>query len=236
MLLYILKKIPIAVWLTPILVVLIAATTILFYAHTKAQEIGTEAGVLQGKLVGTAIGSLKGSTIGYTKGTESGKNKGLSAIDVNAKISGIMKSTPKLEVLVAKVRLKNLNEIGKEYKSLSVMEGKAYFTVDLKEAEFYFSKEENKLSIVLPNPKMELDLKHSSSQKLAEVQKFSWNISKEEAFQAYFNSIKNIEKKVEEKVANYNILMEKAKESAEKQMKYLVTTFDTKRNVEISFK
>ena len=171
---------------------------------------------------GTAIGSAKGITEGTQKGREDGAQEGLKAEDTIAEIKGAMEDMGKLEVLVAGVTLKNINRIGTAYTGLFLINGDAVFTVDMAAAEINRSQDGAELSIKVPRPELNVYLDMDSTQKLAEVQKFSLTVDAQDGLTAYLNSMTQTVKKVKDTMANYDSLCLEAENSANAQIRQLV--------------
>ncbi len=220
-----------------VLVLLVLAAAVAVYITMHASVIGEGVGEINGKIVGTAIGSARGITQGIESGAEDGENKGLSAEDTIADVKGTMEAIGKLEVFAADVTLKNINEIGKVYKSLYVISGDAVFTVDLNNAEISCSNDGTDVYIRIPSPEMELYLDQSSTRKLAETQKFSLTVSAKDGLKAHLHSMAQIKENAEKSVSNYEALMTIAKRSAETQVKQLTTALCGKsQSVCVEFK
>ncbi len=202
--------------------VLLIATVFTGYVHHRADEIGNAIGQTNGKIVGTAIGSARGVTVGAKEGKEAGERAGLSAEDTTVDIKGSMEALGKLEVLVAGVSLKNINKIGESYTGLYLINGDAVFSVDLAEASF--SQDGKDVYITIPEPDLEVYLDQNSTQKLAELQKFSLTVSAKDGLVNYLNSMTQTAEKVKETIVNYDSLFADAKESAKKQVQQLVGT------------
>lgn len=177
-----------------------------------------------GRLVGLAIGSAKGVTVGTQEGKKAGEEAGLSAEDTNVDIKGSMEAIGKLEVLVAGVSLKNINEIGDTYKGLYIINGDAVFSVNMSDAEISFSQDGKDVYITIPEPELEIYLDQNSTEKLAETQKFSMTVSAKDGLVAYLNSMTQTVEKVKETMVNYDSLFSDAKESSKKQVAQLATT------------
>ncbi|MCD8330053.1 MAG: DUF4230 domain-containing protein [Lachnospiraceae bacterium] len=184
------------------------------YTHHQAGTLGQAVGNPSGKVVGTAVGSARGITDGVSQGAAAGEAAGLSAEDTTADIQETMESLGTLEVLIAGVTLKNVNQIGEAYEGLYVIDGDAVFTVDLGQAEIRGSDDGSDIYITIPEPTLEVYLDQSSTRKLAEIQNFSLTVTAEDGLTAYLNSMTNTVEKVKESMTNYDSLMENAEVSA----------------------
>jgi hypothetical protein len=171
-----------------------------------------------------AVGSAKGITEGIKAGKEAGEADGLSAEDTEATIKGTMESVGKLEVLVAGVTLNHMEKVGKDYENLSIVNADAVFTVDLSEAEISYSSNGQDIYITIDEPALDLYVDLNSSKTLFETQKSSNSVSVKDGINAYLNSIKQTASKVKENMANYDTLMDTAKESAKEQVQLLAST------------
>ena len=205
-------------------VLLFSGAVAAFYIHGKAKGIGNRIGEFNGTVVGTAIGSLRGINTGVSEGAAAGAEAGLSAEDTKADIKGTMENIGNLEVLVAGVTLKNINQIGDTYKGLYVINGDAVFTVDLNKAELSYSDDQKQVYIHIPTPEIEIYLDQGSTKKLAEVQKFSFTVNAEDGLNAYLNSINQTVNSVRDNLGNYDSLVKKAEEAAINQVKMLAET------------
>lgn len=203
----------------------------------NASSMGSSFGDGLGKAVGKAAGSLEGVTEGREAGIEAGQDAGLSAEDTEADIATRLKEVANLEVLVASVKLNDFHSIGKDkdYAALYLLKGDAIFSVDLSDMDV--SLKGNELKIVLPQPKVNLIIDESQTEKVAEYQKHFFSGSAAAGMEAYLNTMKKLTEEPEKAIANYDFLMESARESAEKQVRQLASSVSIqKRNVSISFR
>jgi hypothetical protein len=207
-----------------ILIFLLIVTGLLVYTNSIAEQKGNNIGETKGQIVGVAVGSVKGITEGIEAGKEAGEADGLSAEDTKADIKGTMESVGKLEVLVAGVTLKNMNQIGETYKNLSIVNADAVFTVDLGAAEISYSSSGQDIYISIDEPELDLYVDLNSSETLLEVQKFSRTVSAEDGINDYLNSIKQTVSKVKETMTNYDTLMATAESTAKEQVHQLAST------------
>ncbi len=225
--------------LSSIIIILILAIMVclLIYIHHNAAEIGNNVGTATGKIVGNAIGSFDGVTEGVPQGIADGEAAGLSAVDTTADIKGTMKRIGKLEVLIAGVTLENINQIGEAYKGLYLIDGDAVFTVNLNDAEISYGSDGGDIYIWIPEPELTLYLDVSNTQKLAEIQNFSWTVSAEDGLTEYLNSMSNIVENSEDAIKNYDSLMDTAKSAAETRIEQLATTVcGSAQTVHVQFK
>lgn len=200
---------------------LLIVTVCIGFVHGRAEKIGNAVGQTNGKIVGTAIGSARGVTVGAKEGNDAGEQAGLSAEDTKVDIKGSVEALGKLEVLVAGVRLKNINKIGDNYTGLYLINGDAVFSVDLAEAEVRLSQDGKEVYITIPEPDLEVYLDQNSTKKLTEIQKFSFTVSAKDGLVNYLNSMTQTIEKVKETMANYDSIFVDAKESAQKQVQLL---------------
>lgn len=230
------KNLVILIGILLVLILLGTALTIRSM-QSRAKSIGNEIGKFNGQMVGVAVGSARGIIEGISRGQEDGSKEGLSAKDTNTDIQGTMNQVGKLEVLVAGVRLKNMNMIGSKYKSIYLVSGDAVFSVDLTKARIKLDEGEKNVYIEIPEPAIELFINQNSMEKLAESQKISWNVSAEEGFTGYLNSMKNTVEKVKESLVGYESLMTSAKEAAQDQIQKLLSIYiQESQSIQISFK
>lgn len=216
-------------------ILLVGALVFAICIRVKADSIGNVLGETTGSSVGKVIGSFEALT-DYREAYAEGKEEGLSAVDTTAEVTNKVQELNKLEVLVAGVKLRDEHSVGdEEYVALYLLKGDAVFTVDFSDAEI--TKEEDVLLITIPEPEMELIIDQSKLEKVAEYQKFLWSGSAEEGFDAYLASMAKVTEETKESLANYDTLMEAAKESAERQVKQLVHSVSVSEvEVKIRFK
>jgi hypothetical protein len=203
----------------------------------KAKSIGNFLGESLGTNVGKVMGSFDALTH-YKEAYAEGKEEGLSAKDTTAEVVSKIQELNKLEVLVASVKLNDIHSVGKEdnpdYAALYLLKGNAVFTVDLSKVEI--QDRENEISILLPEPEMELIIDQREIEKVAEYQKNYFKGSAEDGFDAYLASMSKIDEQSEEVVANYDELIKMARESARKQVEQLVGTVSvSETNVKVGF-
>lgn len=202
----------------------ILAGCIFLYAvglRQSASSIGNGVGVSAGTVVGKAIGSWEGLTKGSSEGEKAGREEGLSAEDTLISISNRIHQMEKLEVLAADVKLKNFHTIGKQqdYAALYLASGNVVFTVDLSRAKT--SQQGNTFKIMLPDPEAQLYIDDASVKKVAEYQKRFFTGDAESGFDAYLNSMKQMQKVSRETLSNYDSLAESAKAAAIHQVEML---------------
>jgi hypothetical protein len=209
-----------------LLTLLILVTAFLGYTRLNIERIGNQVGETKGQIVGTAVGSVNGIIEGRAAGKEAGEADGLSAEDTEVDIKGTIESIGKLEVLVARVKLKNTNKLGlgDEYENLTIFGADAVFTVDLSAAKISYGSNGQDVYISIGEPTLDLYVDLNSSETLFEVQKFSWTVTAEDGINARLNSMKKTVSNVKETMANYDTLMDMAKESAKEQVQLLTST------------
>lgn len=219
------------------LALLVLMTVLLLVMRSRAKTIGAGVGKASGTVVGAAVGSARGITEGVSQGIEDGEAAGLSAEDVTVDMQVTMESVGKLEVLVAGVTLKNMNQIGEAYHALYIISADAVFSVDLCQADISYSKDNQDIYISVPRPELELFLDQNSTEKLAETQNFSWTVNAQDGVIAYLNSMTNIIEKVKDSMANYDTLMETAQNSARKQVESLAAAVSGEnQHIHVHFK
>ncbi len=215
----------------------VAAAVVCLVILSQSRSLGSGIGTITGTAVGAAVGSARGMTEGTSQGIADGEAEGLSAEDTTADMEDTMEAVGMLEVLVAGVTLENINEIGDTYKGLYLIDGDAVFAVDLTQAEISYSSDGKNVYILLPEPELTLYLNQSSTEKLAEIQNFSWTVNARDGLSAYLNSMTETVEKVEECLTNYDSLLETAEESAKSQVGQLVTRICTEeQSINIQFK
>lgn len=222
-----------------LLAILLAVVMVLsLIIHSRASTIGSNAGQVSGKLVGTAIGSAQGITEGVARGSADGAQAGLSAEDMEVDIKGTIELAGDLEVLTANVSLKDMLSLGDgTYSALYIFYGDAIFTTDLTQAEVSFSNDGSVVIVRIPEPVMSVNLDETRSNKLKEDMKFSLRTNSEDGYASYLNTRKKISENLSESVANYDSLMQAAKESASKQVEQLISTIcSADCEIEVQFK
>ena len=205
------------------------------YLWLNAKNTGTTLGDAVGSGVGKTIGSLE-AIYDYKEAYEEGKLEGLNAEDTKVEVAEKIKEIEKLEVLVASAKFKDVHKVGDTYAALYLLKGDAVFTIDLSKSVIKDNESENTLYIDIPEPELDLIINHSSIEKVADYQKKWFNGSSEDGYDAYINSLTKISENAEECLANYDSLMEEAKESARTQVEEIVNSVSVeRRNVAISF-
>lgn len=245
----VLKKVSADIILTAITVISLCVLGYVVYAYIRSAEIGTEIGTTAGKAAGRLSGSFDGITEGLAEGAKEGKDAGMSAEDTEVSIGNRIQAVGKLEVLSATVVMHDLLEIGgkqkglfsfltgddAKYKTLIAFYGDVTFTVDLYDASI--DPQGTIYNVVLPMPEATVRINDSKTQQLDSYMKHSWTGSNEDGYTAAINSIKQITLNAEESVTNYDLLKESAKDSAIKQVTFLIQSA-TKEEVvvHVSFK
>lgn len=189
-------------------------------AYINANQIGGGIGTAAGRTAGRFAGSYEGITEGLAEGAQEGKEEGLSAKDTEVSIGNKIQTIGNLEVLSANVVMHDVIKASNSYASLLAFYGDVTFTVDLYEAEI--SNEGNIYEISLPMPKATVRIDDRKSEQLATEMKHFWSGSNEDGYKAAMNSIDQLTLKAEDSITNYDYLMESAKSSAEKQVKFLI--------------
>ena len=205
-------------WVLLLIALIVAACSVFFWY--RSEEIGNGVGSGAGKMTGLAVGSYKGVTEGLEKGAQAGKEAGLKSDDMTAEISGTLKEVGNLEVLVANVEIPDYHEVGKKYAALYLFRGSAVFSVDLAKASVS-KTEDGEVIIVLPEPTAVVNINDSETELLAEYQRKFFNGNADDGFQAYLNSLRLIDTIAVEKVSNFDMLMNMARNSAKKQVQML---------------
>lgn len=215
-------KIPLKIIPMVLCIFLLGILLYLFFLRTRAAVLGEKLGTNMGIVSGKVIGSIEGMTKGRAEGTEAGKQEGLSAKDTTATITSQIRQMENLEVLVASVKLRNFHTIGvnTSYAALYLANGSVVFSVDLSKASI--TAENGELTITLPMPEGNLYIDESTITKVAEYQKRYFTGSAEDGFDAYLNTMAQMQKASEETLDNYEALLTSAKKAAENQLKMLV--------------
>lgn len=200
-------------------------------AVTIGNDVGSMLGIASGKVMGSRDGLLEAKDA-----YDAGVQQGLSNEDTTAKIGNAIKEVENLEVLVASIKLKDMHNIGNntEYAALYLLKGDAVFTVDLSQSTF--EEDNESIYINIPLPEMKLIIDQSKIEKVAEYQKFFFSGSAEKGFDDYINMMKKIAEETPKTLANYDVLMESAKDSAQKQVKSLAESITLQdKNIYVGF-
>lgn len=202
--------------LVALIVFLSSILPLLKTARTHGQNIGEASG----KVVGTAVGSVEGAISGISDGADAGREDGLSAEDTVVEISSTIESNinslGSLEVLIANVDLTTFHEVGNTYAALYLSRANAVFTVDL--SEVTVTHKEGLISIVLPKPSVEVKFDPTQTELLADWHKKYFNGIDSDGFEAYLNTFSATKNISEDKISNYDVLINLASESAVKQI------------------
>lgn len=229
---------PIKVNISPLKISFTAIITIIFtillssllFIILPAMKDATDASSLVGETTGKAAGTAAGAFDAFLDldevkdtATEEALNENNTETEIVTQIS----SAGKLEVLSAKITARDVEVDGKVYASYSIVEGDAIFTVDLsKLSENNVRKTDNVITVVLPEPHVSLRLDYGKKEKIAEYK--NNNIidtalaSEELGITAHQNSVINTVEDARNEIANFDFLVEQARESATHQVTQLV--------------
>jgi len=208
----------------PATFVIIVAIVGCILVFINLNNIGEAVASTNGKIVGTAIGSYEGIINGTKEGAEAGTNAGLSATDIDVDIERSIEEIGKLEVLVAGVKLKNLQSIGENNESLYLAKGDAVFTVDLSLANISYSDDKTEIYIWIPEPSVELYLNEEDTELLARKSGLDFGVNAKDGYTAYINSMANMTLQIKETISNYDELMSEAQDAAISQISMLAST------------
>ena len=186
--------------------------------YKKAVLIGEEAGAAVGNAVGTAIGSYEGITQDFPDGFNAGKEEGLSAKDTQVDMQNALTEVNRLEVLVTSFKVNNYHQFSDRYAALYLMKAEAVFTVDLSEAVVTSSDDGMTIFIYLPVPDVTVYIDESKTEKAWDEQRKWFDGNAEDGFDAYINSLDQIEEKAQESIASDDNMMNCAIESAKRQV------------------
>lgn len=203
-------------------------------AHSTGEKIGGTAGAAVGK----AIGSLNGITHGLSEGGSAGTEEGLSADDTTVILQEI-RSTGRLQVLVADINLDIFHMIGKDGESKSDAEmdvettrdanfvalykqsGHALFTVNLNRATV--ERNGSGIILTLPEPSVEV-ISDGELVPVDKWQKSDFTGSAEKGQIGLLNSLRKMDEQAVKELQNYETLMGQAKESAIAQVEELAVS------------
>lgn len=205
--------------------------------YLKADSLGESIGGKIGETVGWAIGTFNGIITGKEEGGKAGKDEGLSAKDTSVQIANKLKEAGNLEVLVAGIKMTNLNKVGNnDYSALNLIKGNAVFSVNLKDISIILSDDFSTATVTVPDVTADIYIDDSATEDLAEHQKGKFTGSAEDGFTEYINTSNQLAEKAEESISNYDQLKESARSSAKKQITDMVKNFNSRiADVNISF-
>ena len=188
-----------------------------------AENVGKTTGENTGQIVGWAVGSVEGAIDGVPVGYQDGKAAGLNADDTVAEIANKIEQNVcglgQLDVLAANVDLTTYHEVGKKYGALYLLRGSAVFSIDLSKAKITYNDRDGIISIVLPQPGVEVKIDPSETKRIAEWERKYFNGTDSEGAQAYLNSFGAFSSKSVDTIENYQDLLSLASESAKEQVK-----------------
>ena len=188
--------------------------------YFKAPAIGEEVGSFSGTAVGTAVGSFTGVVEKFPEGWNKGKEEGLSAVDTVTEIENSFNEIAKLEVLVSSFKLNDYHKLENKYAALYLFKADAVFTIDLSKT-YINANEDGSVYIRLPQPEVTVYIDNRSAEKIVEYQRKFFNGNAEDGFDAYINSMSNLEVSAQNSIKDDENLMRTARNSAEKQIKQL---------------
>ncbi|WP_028236455.1 DUF4230 domain-containing protein [Pseudobutyrivibrio sp. MD2005] len=195
-------------------------------ADTMATTLGGQTGDKVGKLVGSFD-----ALTDYQEAYAEGKEKGLSANDITVDIASEIKEVGDLDVMVATVKLKDVNKIGEGYAALYLLRGEVVFSVDLNKVKV--DENESTITIKIPKPNMDFSINPSETEKIAEWQKKFFNGTTEAGYIDHINSMKSMYEKSPEEIVNYSSLVSSAEEAAKNQVGQLATSLITNKDKEV---
>lgn len=202
----------------------------LLFLVLPAMKDAKDASRLVGETTGSAAGTAAGAFDALldlddiaAETAEETINENNTVTEIATQISG----AGKLEVLSAKVTARNVEVDGKVYASYSIVEGDAVFTVDLSKLNEGNVRETDKeITVTLPEPHVSLRFDYENKKKIAEYK--NKNLldtalaSNELGLTAHQNSIINTVEDARNEIANFDFLVEQARESASHQVEQLV--------------
>ena len=216
-------KLRIIVGVVAIVLAIVIAFVVLLYAHNLLSKVGSSVGFGLGKVVGSATGSFEGITQGVAKGKEDGRIDGMNQNEISLDIQSSISSIGKLEVLAADVSLTIDSSLGNTYRELSIISGDAVFTLDLSKVDVKLSQDATRITITLPEPEMQLFLDQKSMTTLASIQKIDLSVSTEDIINSKINAMAKSVTEARNSIANYDSLLKIAKDSAELQIRQLMS-------------
>ena len=217
------------------LLILAAVIAIPVWLLINADDIGTNVATQWGTLAGTAKG-YRNAPESYMEGKESGKEDALQAKNTTADMQWKITQTGKLEVMIAGTQVTNFEERPElNYAVLYSMKANAVFSVDLAQASFSFSEDGSEVTIILPQPQVELFYDEEGNSKIAEWAPGSAG-SAEEGMEGHLNAREEVKKKTLEEFTSNVALMDSARKAAEKQVRLLVDSMTgNNKSVKIVF-
>ena len=151
----------------------------------------------------------------------------LSENNTETKISTQISNAGKLEVLSAKITARDVEVNGKVYASYSIVEGDAIFTVDLSKLNENNVRETgSEITVTVPEPHVSIYFNYETKKKIAEYKNNNLVetalASKDLGITAHQNSIINTVEDAQNEIANFDFLVDQARESAAHQVMQLV--------------
>lgn len=217
------------------MVIILALAILIIPIWLNAKEAGSRAGEALGGVVGCAVGSFQGITEGIPQGMADGKEEGLSVKDTEVEIGNKIEKIGNLEVLKAGVKLDNCIQIADNYLAIYVYKADAIFVVNLAQAEIVEEEQGNKVTIILAEPSVEVYINDAETNKITEWQKHFYSGKAADGYEVYINARTEMEHKAPEEIANYDTLMELAKDSAKKQVTILAEAICAEKKVDVIF-
>lgn len=181
-----------------------------------------------GEDIATLIGTAVGSYNGYREGKKDGIKEGLSAEDTTVSISNTFRSVGRLEVLTGDTVALEIHQVGGEegelnesaYSAAYAVPATFVFTVDLTQAEI--RKENDVITIYLPEPEVEINWNDENVEKKTEIENFNIKFGETDGVEEYLNSLKEMDENAISELKNYESLCELAKANAQRDVIQLV--------------
>lgn len=123
-----------------------------------------------------------------------------------------------------------------KYKAITVMDGSIIFTVDMGQATVL--RDDENLTIRLPQPENDFSIQYDTRKTIKEYQdpNFFKDGDAETGIDVQLNSMANIQESGAEELANYESLVEQARESAKKEVTALAKSITTyKGSITVEF-
>ena len=202
---------------------------ILIFIVIPAVNQAKKATDLFGTTTGSAAGAVGGAAqviLDIDEIRNDAVDDATDAEDTKTDFVSQLNSDGKLEVLTANVTVHNVETDGKTYAKLSVKPGTAYFAVDLSSlSKDNVKVEDNKITITLPEPEVELKFDTQNTETIAEYKNNdlidNLLVSNDLGIKAHTASEIKTKEDAEKEILNYRFLVESAKASAESQITQL---------------
>ena len=208
---------------------------IAIYYNMKARAVGADAGNQAGVRAGKAVGSFDGYNKGQEEGGAAGKEAAKRREDPETILTEKLHAVGQLEVLASGVRIMDLlngESVNPENSAsagftaknaaVNLLKGVVVFTSDLSQADV--TLQGDVVRITLPLPRGEVTVDDARLKKTASLQERFFGGTPEAGLNAYREAMELTRDLSSENLQSpaYKVLLEAAKEAAEKQISLLI--------------